>query len=322
MFSWRLHLAAADAMRFDLKDAPGALRYYRNARATADSQSLSGMSANQDTPAVRASNLAWLDAEIGYLASGALARPPTVRECEGVLAFGVFGLGFDPDTYPDVTTILWRHEKARDAQARSEIAALMESLPPSQFHLINTFDVWPVLAEPERLLRFARKHDPAGFLTACGMRLAQQLAHPGTKGREWLSATAAPRHSAWSKTEIAMLDEAALRVLGPSQSAMQASAGPAIPGAEAVWRTFLAGMQEDDMASVWRCMTPAMRAKFEPIFARMTADERKAMARTFVGFHISNLQSEVQEATVTRSNGRAGFVTFDNSDGVWRIAEM
>ena len=73
------------------------------------------------------------------------------------------------------------------------------------------------------------------------------------------------------------------------------------------------------------CFTLDMQAKLAELFKRLSADERRRMGESFVGFALQGGSGEFREAMVVRQQQdrkTAGFIHFVNDGGAWKIAEM
>jgi hypothetical protein len=71
------------------------------------------------------------------------------------------------------------------------------------------------------------------------------------------------------------------------------------------------------------CFTPGMRAKLQELFTKMWREHLRKMGESFVTFSIEKGNSaEFREAVIVRQSGdrnMAGFVTFVNDGGNWKI---
>jgi hypothetical protein len=196
-----MQFSAADALRFDLLDPPAALERMRKAR---------GAIARDDPFA------AWLDAEIAYLADGRRGTPIGNQCAPLTLMFSGGGL---VGTRDPATDRLNPNFPGSSAATAAEAAQYLESLSPSELHLLSTFSRWPAFGDPERFLRYARKHDPAGFATACGLIGVQAMSRIRAESRERVR-RAFPD---WTDAELATMEAAAKQVIGaPPTSAPSA----------------------------------------------------------------------------------------------------
>jgi hypothetical protein len=72
------------------------------------------------------------------------------------------------------------------------------------------------------------------------------------------------------------------------------------------------------------CFTPDVQANLQALFTRMSRDELRAMAESFIGFSMQG-GGELREAAIVRQQKdrrMAGFVTFVNDGGAWKISAM
>ena len=157
----------ADTLRFDLRDGAQALAAY---------QQLSKLKAalppaspeTQDVAALRRAEGEYVDAEILFLRDGRRFAGTPGREAVSMSSLTLL-MASESDQIPDpmlakaVIPLLRR--SPTDAERRG-LADKLESLSPSQLHLPHTFALLPLLASPERIAAFLRKHDPTGYLTA------------------------------------------------------------------------------------------------------------------------------------------------------------
>lgn len=88
------------------------------------------------------------------------------------------------------------------------------------------------------------------------------------------------------------------------------------------WDTFLGALRVNDKKSAAACLTGNARVKLAPEIGRLADESLKKMADSFVSIHPSAGYGPYQEFFITRSDGMAGIVTFENKGGEWRIAEM
>ena len=179
----------------------------------------------------------------------------------------------------------------------------LAGLAPSQYQIARSV---PSLFElpPAQMLAFFAKHDPAGYLTAGILGAASY----GGNGSPFVKAAAQ-----------AFFRERGIR--DPSS----ARADPRYADPEKTWGAFLAAGKAGNAAGMLDCLTPEMQRRFQPLFAKMSRDELRAMAASFVGFALQESYGELREAMVVRRQDErrmAGTVTFVNEGGAWKIAEM
>ena len=176
-------------------------------------------------------------------------------------------------------------------------ARALASLPPSQVQIAR---VYPGILEfePAEMLAFFARHDPSGYLTAAILAGAQvQMPSPFV-------------------VSAAQTFFRSRGIHGPSTAA-----DPRYASAEKTWAAFLAAAKNGDAAAMLDCFTLDMQARLEELFKRMSREERRAMGASFVAF---TLQGEGEAMIVRQHKDRrqAGFVTFVNDGGGWKIASM
>ncbi len=162
----------ADTFRFDLNDRTEALHHYRLAEADSARQRKSQPNAG---PSALQPNFEWLKVEIAYVETGTRSPIPDATSCQTIAVLILFARPFFVVDDASLGEILGTGSGQRRDLAPAEIARRLEALSPTPIHLLATIELWPALGSPERILSFARKHDPAGYLTACAMRTSQML---------------------------------------------------------------------------------------------------------------------------------------------------
>ena len=181
-------------------------------------------------------------------------------------------------------------------------AASLSRLPASQLQIGRAMPSVFDLA-PTEMLAFFEKHDPAGYLTAAVLALA---------------VTKEP--SPYVKAAA----ESFFRQRGVhTPSTATADARFATP--EKTWASFLAAAKKGDAAGILACFTEDMRARLEPAFTRLSAQELRQIGASFVGFAMQDRSGQTAEAVIARQDKdqrRAGFVTFVRDGAGWKIASM
>jgi len=181
-------------------------------------------------------------------------------------------------------------------------ARALARLAPSQLQIARAFPAVLEL-EPKEMLAFFARHDPAGYLTAA-----------------ILAAANARDPSPYVK--------AAAQTYFRERGIRGGIAGPADPRyatPEKTWTAFIGATKKGDAAAMLDCFTPEMQAKLAELFKRLSADERRRMGESFVGFALQGGSGEFREAMVVRQQQdrkTAGFIHFVNDGGAWKIAEM
>lgn len=196
----------ADLARFDLHDPKRAARLLREAR-----DRLSSLPDLNDPMSLLAHPIRrWIDAEIAFLETKRRASVPTAADCAPIELVYQFG----PDLLIVGNEPLRRvvlNGKLYPRLSRTEIAAALTDLPPSAINLLGASDAIATLGSSDRILAFARKHDPAGYTTACVFWRLRRIALIPDKARR----EAAFEHYRWTLEDGRLLVAAANRVLGP-----------------------------------------------------------------------------------------------------------
>ena len=309
----------ADTVRFDLKDTRRALQIY--------AQLLQRVSGNQpstnDIEAVFQRVLTeWLRAEIAFLAEGKrYAGTPDRETFAGIAMVVYYGAEAFTGDDPSIATMAKvLHTRSPRNDEKRDFARQLEALSPSQARLLGAFDFLPLLGSPGQVGVFMRKHDPAGFLTACAFAIwhlfEQETANKAIP-REMLGM----RVFTWSATDREVMRQAETAALG-RLVVVNAEADPRLTSPESTWKTFVDALRVADLGGAWKCTTPGIRNKFERNFRAMTPAQLKEMADSTVGFKRYAEFGEFVEAVVVRANGHAGAVTFVRQGKEWRISEM
>ena len=179
--------------------------------------------------------------------------------------------------------------------------ATLAALSPSQFQIARAL---PMLLElpPPQMLAFFDKHDPSGYLTAATLAAATYR-------------DPSPFVKAAADT---FFRERGIRV--PSMTPDARYASP-----EKTWNAFLGAGKKGNAGAMLDCLTPDMQAKFGPLLRKMTGEELRAMARSFVGFALQDGSGEFRDAMVVRQQNErkmGGMITFVKDGPNWKIAEM
>ena len=73
------------------------------------------------------------------------------------------------------------------------------------------------------------------------------------------------------------------------------------------------------------CFTSDMQSKLRGLFTRMSGEELRKMADSFVAFSMKEAAGGYREAVIVRQTGdrkQAGFVQFVSEGGEWKIESM
>ena len=180
--------------------------------------------------------------------------------------------------------------------------ASLARLPASQLQIGRAM---PAVFElpPAEMLAFFEKHDPAGYLTAAVLSFA-------------LAKEPSPYVKAAAESFFRQRG-----IHAPSTAA--ADARFATP--EKTWASFLAAAKKGDAAGMLACFTEDMRARLEPAFTRLSAQELREIGASFVGFALQDTSGQTAEAVVARQANdrrRAGFISFVRDGAGWKIASM
>ncbi|HEY5896357.1 MAG TPA: hypothetical protein VIV54_02275 [Burkholderiales bacterium] len=185
------------------------------------------------------------------------------------------------------------HEPLRpvpDAQA-------LARLPASQLQIAR---MMPAIFEfpPDEMLAFFAKHDPGGYVTAAaftGMLYGQ------------------PSPFVTAAAERFFKDRG---IRGPSTRPDPRYASP-----QTTWDAFVAAAKKGEAAAMLDCFTADMQAKLGALFNKMSPAERRAMGESFLAFSMQGAD-EAMIVRQVRDQRRAGFVSFANEGGSWKIGSM
>jgi tetratricopeptide (TPR) repeat protein len=238
--------------------------------------------ASRDT-AIFAGFRRWIECEIDYLERGRrFAGPLRPADLETATYWLALGSMYEP-------------------LQPAEPAALTR-LPTSQLQLARAFPAMLELA-PREMLRFFESHDPAGYLTASILAFAVHKE---------------PSPYVKSAAETYFRD----RGIKPPFSS---PGDPRYASPEKTWDAFLSGAKKGDAAGMLACFTLGLQATLEPLFKRLSADELRQMGASFIAFSVDGVGGTYREATIVRQGKdrrMAGFVTFVNDGGSWKIDNM
>ena len=213
-----VHVALADTLRFASGDPRRAAREYARVLEWAP-----GAFAGQgEAGATLAAALkGWLEAEINFITHG--RRYTSTPDAQALAATDVLMAAPPreaPWVHPDVVaqgTAL--RSRTAGSLERATFATQLERLPPSQFHLLACFDFLPMLGTPERVARFVRRHDPAGFLSACLFTRQRAVDKAVAEGRAPAGATGMDAFT-WQREDRAVMQRAAKILAGPAHAAL------------------------------------------------------------------------------------------------------
>ena len=228
----------------------------------------------------------WLESEIAYLERGKRFSGAIGRED---MTAAYFWLGVAGQMAP--------------MEERSDLRTLA-LMPASQFQLARAYPSLLEL-EPKEMLAFFAKHDPAGYLTAAMLSFSM-LKEPS------------PYVQAAADT---FFRERGIRSMATAIS----KPDPRYATPEKTWAAFIAAGKKGDAAAMLDCMTPDIQRRFGPLFTKMSRDDLRKSAESFLGMSITSSYGEFREAMVVRQMGdkkMAGSVTFVNEGGSWKISEM
>lgn len=196
----------ADLARFDLRDPVRAARLLREAR-----EPLRSLPDLNDPRSLLAHPIRrWIEAEIAFLETRRRPSVPSDADCAPIALVHQFGADWLLTGNEPLRRIV-SNGKLYPRLSRTEIAAALTALPPSAINLLGASDAIATLGSADRILAFARKHDPAGYTTACVLRRVRSIALFPDKARR----EAAFEHYRWTPEDGRLLVATANRVLGP-----------------------------------------------------------------------------------------------------------
>lgn len=311
-------IAAADTMRFGLRDSASAIRYYEKALAAMKDDRMTGNSDLGMTAWMRV----WIDHEIAYLKTG---KTFTGRLAEddlaGFIFFSLFGAaamqGADVELSPDSMALAQSvyQGKTVSLDARNKLAKEIEKLPASHFSLFSSMAAATMLPNATVMLHYLGKHDPAGYLTASLLGTIDTFNRQPVKSDSELALLPGVR------VDPEMLKLVSNQFFKAHQIVLNTGPDPRMASPEKTWMLFIEALKNGDMNTAQACLAPAMKAKLEPLFAASNSGDLKNMAESFSRFAVSEGTGQYREAVVTRGN-RVGFIYFANIGGSWKIQEM
>jgi len=301
-------LSAADLLQYDFADRGKALEAYRRA---ADKLRAAKVDRSEWLARAVTHEIEYL--EHGKVFSGSLTTED-LQQFFGVVFLAAAGAFGDPD----LGLAPSQRESMSGAQRRA-VEVRLGQLAPSHFNLVKAVPFLSVLSSEQSVLRFMRKHDPGGYWSAS---LALLVLHPDSVGERG-TALLFPgvKNDIVQGTALA----AAARTLAKENGvSLQAPDGRrATP--EGTWQLLLQSLRAGDAATTLACFTPAMRAKIEPLFSKMTPTAMRAMADSFKAFTLEQGDGDMREAVLAREAGDkriVGFAYFIRYAGEWKIDEM
>ena len=91
---------------------------------------------------------------------------------------------------------------------------------------------------------------------------------------------------------------------------------------EKTWALFLRSLKSGDKVTIAKCLSGRAQQNFASFFENRNKTQLKEMGESYTGFQIMGDMGELQDAMVTRSNGRAGVILFAKQGSNWKIADM
>lgn len=304
--------AEADLLQFDLHDKAAALARDRELLAKAQGP----LPVNDVEATIAKGAKTWLAHQVEYLAHGkTFTGPVRVDDCGLVALLMTYGMGMPSEIdpygvarYSDLAGTGYMNARPAPQAKRDLATAAIQRLPASTFALMGTGNLVGVLPDAQAVLAHFRKHDPAGYATACYFALLERVAQ-------------APRSSPGGAVLGEPLKSAAARYREMHGEAL-AKADPRYASPEKTWRLLLESLRKGDVATAMSCLTAGQQNKFRALFEGSTPEQLRAMADSFTGFSLTGGYGDgMREAAVTRGK-RAGFVNFVDVAGEWKIDEM
>ena len=316
--------AIADTYQFDLRDKAQALARYR---AMLEQQRRAPQPSNEMEAGLSQFTKAWLAHQVEYLASGkTFSGQIRQEECAGAGPLLYYAAGGTQDDYLDLGPLyrLFQQEDRGGAPPREldrrAVGRQLDTLPASGFTLLRTAGLASALPDADAILRYLKKHDPAGFASACLLGMVELIdRHAGATGDN-RSAMLLPGLAARPEGAANPMRVAAARfnkehrIVAPKPDARMASP-------QQTWELFIASLRTGDTETALSCLTPGLQNRFRPLFAQ-PPEKLRAMADSFTGFAVTGKMGEgIQEAIATRGQ-HAGMIYFQNVAGAWKISEM
>ncbi len=88
------------------------------------------------------------------------------------------------------------------------------------------------------------------------------------------------------------------------------------------WDLFVQSLIAGDKEMIAKCLYGRAYENYASFFSSETQAQLNEMGKSFSGFEIISDMGNLQEAVITRSNGRAGTVLFIKLDENWKISRM
>jgi tetratricopeptide (TPR) repeat protein len=322
-----IDILLGDVYQFDLRNPAKALQHYELALDRVSKTQTEGSDIEK---AFFGRQKNWLQHEIAYLKTGGTFAGTVERDD----AFGVIGFAFllgasdsafgEPDTRALYKDPAWQTDRSK--VDREKLREKMEQLPSSRVTLLKTIIPLSLLPTEGSILRYLKKHDPSGYLSACILGAVpyvdQVLKDPVDKDTAdqmrailpGLFIDAPQRGNAFRLASARFLKENRIGV-------HVAAADPRKSTPENTWKLFIESLRDGNLETAFSCLTGGMAAKLRPGFSQMPRQALRDIANSFSGFSVTMDMGNSREAAVTRGD-RLGLIYFVLELGEWKIQEM
>jgi len=320
-----IDMLLGDVYQFDLRNSVAALEHYELALDRVNKTQTEGSDIEK---AFFGRQKIWLQHEIAYLKTGRTFAGTVERDD----ALGFIGLAFfasDPafggqDTRALYKDPAWRTDRSK--VDREKLREKMEQLPSSRVTLLKTIVPLSLLPTEASILRYLKKHDPSGYLSACILGavpyIDQVLKDQGDKDTAdqmrailpGVFVDAPQRGNAFRLASARFLKENRITV-------HVAAADPRKSTPENTWKLFIESLRDGNLETAFSCLTGGMAAKLRPAFSQMPRQALRDIASSFSGFSVTTDMGNSREAAVMRGD-RLGLIYFVLELGEWKIQEM
>lgn len=290
-------LALPDTYQFDLRNKAQALARYRG---LLDEQRRAPQPSNETEAGLLQFAKAWLAHQVDYLAAGkTFSGRIRQEECGAVALVLYYGAGGGTqDDHFDVTSI-YRLLPEIDRKA---IGQKLETLPASAFTLLRTAALASAMPDADSILRYLKKHDPAGFASACFLGMVDLIDRRARVSGGQL-AMLLPGLAATPAGKANPMRVAAAR-FNKEHGIVAEKPDPRMASPEQTWQLFIGSLRKGDAETALSCLTPALQNRFRPLLGSQPPEKLRAMAESFTRGH------------------QAGMIHFADVGGAWKISKM
>ena len=322
-----IDILLGDVYQFDLRNPAKALEHYELALGQVNKTQTEGSDIEKS---FFGRQKIWLQHEIAYLRTGRTFAGTVARDD----AFGVIGFAFllgasdpglsGPDTRALYKDPAWQTDRSK--VDREKLREKIEQLPSSRVTLLTTIIALSLLPTEASILRYLKKHDPSGYLSACILSAVpyvdQVLKDQGDKDTADQMRAILPGLFIGGSQRGNAFRLASARFLKENRISVRvAAADPRKSTPEKTWKLFIESLRGGNLETAFSCLTGDMAAKLRPAFSQMPRQALRDIANSFSGFSVTMDMGNTREAAVTRGD-RLGLIYFVLELGEWKIQEM